>query len=107
MASLTKKQTAQLSEISHDVLVNIIHDLIQDNKQARDTLVNGYLLSAAEVLKAVEKEYARRAKSKRFYDYYDADAFFDELTRSIANPLVGIAHELPEQAESLSIKMML
>ncbi|MBF4247391.1 regulatory protein RecX, partial [Vibrio anguillarum] len=71
MASLTKKQTAQLSEISHDVLVNIIHDLIQDNKQARDTLVNGYLLSAAEVLKAVEKEYARRAKSKRFYDYYD------------------------------------
>jgi hypothetical protein len=73
--------------MSHDVLVNIIYDLIQDNKQARTTLVNGYLLSAAEVLKAVEKEYARRAKSKRFYDYYDADAFFDELTRSIANPL--------------------
>ncbi|WP_236712465.1 hypothetical protein [Serratia symbiotica] len=69
--------------------------------------MNGYLLSAAEVLKAVEKEYARRARSKRFYDYYDADAFFDELTRSIANPLVGIAHELPEQAESLSVKMML
>lgn len=107
MAPLTKKQTAQLSEMSHDVLVNIIYDLIQDNKQARTTLVNGYLLSAAEVLKAVEKEYARRAKSKRFYDYYDADAFFDELTRSIANPLVGIAHELPEQAESLSVKMML
>lgn len=107
MAPLTKKQTAQLSEMSHDVLVNIIYDLIQDNKQARTTLVNGYLLSAAEVLKAVEKEYARRAKSKRFYDYYDADAFFDELTRSIANPLVGIAHEIPEQAESLSVKMML
>lgn len=34
MASLTKKQTAQLSDMSHDVLVNIIHDLIQDNKQA-------------------------------------------------------------------------
>lgn len=87
MASLTKKQTAQLSEMGHDELLNIIHDLIQDNKQARNTLVNGYLLSAAEVLKAVEKEYARRAKSKRFYDYYDADAFFDELTRSIATPL--------------------
>ena len=107
MASLTKKQTAQLSEMSHEVLLNIIHDLIQDNKHARTTLVNGYLLSASEVLKAVEKEYARRSKSKRFYDYHDADTFFDELTRSIANPLVGIAHELPEQAESLSVKMML
>jgi hypothetical protein len=32
MAPLTKKQTAQLSEMSHDVLVNIIYDLIQDNK---------------------------------------------------------------------------
>ena len=53
MAPLTQKQTAQLSEMSHDVLVNIIYDLIQDNKQARTTLVNGYLLSAAEVLKAV------------------------------------------------------
>lgn len=80
MASLTKKQTAQLSDMNHDVLVNIIHDLIQGNKQAR---------------------------TKCFYDYYDADAFFDELTRSMANPLVGIAHELPEQAESLSVKMML
>uniref|UniRef100_UPI0036DE1888 DUF6880 family protein n=1 Tax=Photorhabdus sp. RM322S TaxID=3342825 RepID=UPI0036DE1888 len=107
MASLTKKQTAQLSEMSHDVLLNTIHDLIQDNKQAKTTLVNGYLLSASEVLKAVEKEYARRAKSKRFYDYYDADAFFDELTRSMANPLMGVAHLLPEQAESLSVKMML
>ncbi|KQN57030.1 transcriptional regulator [Serratia sp. Leaf51] len=107
MASLTKKQTAQLSEMSHEVLLNIIHDLIQDNKHARTTLVNGYLISASEVLKAVEKEYARRSKSKRFYDYHDADTFFDELTRSIANPLVGIAHELPEQAESLSVKMML
>lgn len=107
MASLTKKQTAQLSEMSHDVLLNIIHDLIQDNKQARTTLVNGYLLSATDVLKAVEKEYTRRAKSKRFYDYYDADALFDELTRCIAKPLEGVAHLLPEQAESLSVKMML
>ncbi|MET4862720.1 hypothetical protein [Morganella morganii] len=43
MASLTKKQTAQLSDMSHDVLVNIIHDLIQDNKQARTTLVKSLL----------------------------------------------------------------
>uniref|UniRef100_UPI003D815DFC hypothetical protein n=1 Tax=Yersinia pseudotuberculosis TaxID=633 RepID=UPI003D815DFC len=75
MASLTKKQTAQLSELSHDVLLNIIHDLIQDNKQARTMLVNGYLLSAPEIIKSVEKEYARHTKSKRFYDYYDADTF--------------------------------
>jgi len=107
MASLTKKQTAQLSELSHDVLLNIIHDLIEDNKQARTMLVNGYLLSAPEIIKSVEKEYARRTKNKRFYDYYDADTFFDELTRSMAKPLVGVAHLLPEQVENLSVKMML
>lgn len=107
MASLSKKQTAQLSELSHDVLLNIIHDLIQDNQQARTMLVNRYLLSAPEILKSVEKKYALRAKSKRFYDYYDADAFFDELTRSMATPLVGVAHLIPEQVESLSVKMML
>ncbi|RUT64498.1 transcriptional regulator (plasmid) [Morganella morganii] len=107
MASLTKKQTKQLSGMGHDVLLNIIHDLIQDNKQARATLVNGYLLSAPDILKAIEKEYNRRARSKRFYDYYDADALFDELTRSIAQPLEKVADTLPEQAERLSVKILL
>lgn len=107
MASLTKKQTAQLSEMSHDVLLTIIHDLIQDNKQAKATLVNGYLLSPPDILKAIEKEYTRRAKSTRFYDYHDANALFDELTRNIAHPLEKVADTLPEQAEKLSVKIML
>lgn len=107
MASLTKKQTTQLSGMNHEELLNIIYNLIQDNKQARTTLVNGYLLSAPQALKAVEKEYAKHSRSRHFYDYYSADSFFDELTRSIATPLVGASHLQPEQVEKLAVKMML
>ena len=59
---LNKKQSELLSSMNHETLVNIIHDLIQDNKQAKSTLVNGYLLSTPDILKAIEKEYNRRAK---------------------------------------------
>ncbi|MGV7963124.1 regulatory protein RecX [Photorhabdus tasmaniensis] len=104
---LNKKQSELLSSMNHETLVNIIHDLIQDNKQAKSTLVNGYLLSAPDILKAIEKEYNRRAKSKRFYDYYEADAFYDDLTRSIAQPLEKVAGTLPDQVERLSVKIML
>ncbi|EAO0165633.1 regulatory protein RecX [Salmonella enterica] len=104
---LNKKQSELLKSMTHESLINIIHDLIQDNKQAKSTLINGYLLSAPDVLKTIEKEYKRRAKSKRFYDYYEADAFYDELTRSIAQPLEKIAGTIPEQVEHLSVKIML
>ena len=80
MVKLTKKQTEQLSGMSHEALLTALHDLIQDNKQAKDALINGYLSSTSDRLKAIEKEYARRAKSKRFYDYYDADSLFDFIS---------------------------
>ncbi|NRN30823.1 DUF6880 family protein [Photorhabdus heterorhabditis] len=104
---LSKKQSELLNGMSHETLVNIIHNLIQDNKQAKSTLVNGCLLSAPDILKAIEQEYNRWAKSKRFYDYYEADAFYDDLTRSIAQPLEKVAGTLPEQVERLSVKIML
>jgi len=107
MVKLTKKQTEQLSGMSHEALLTALHDLIQDNKQAKDALINGYLSSTSDRLKAIEKEYARRAKSKRFYDYYAADSLFDELTRSIAKPLEKLADTLPEQVEGLAVKIML
>lgn len=107
MVKLTKKQTEQLSGMSHEALLTALHDLIQDNKQAKDALINGYLSSTSDRLTAIEKEYARRAKSKRFYDYYDADSLFDELTRSIAKPLEKLANTLPEQVEGLAVKIML
>ncbi|ECD9517735.1 regulatory protein RecX [Salmonella enterica subsp. diarizonae] len=107
VTELNKKQSELLRSMTQEVLINIIHDLIQDNKQARTTLINGYLLSAPDALKAIEKEYNRRAKSKHFYDYYEADAFYDELTRSIAQPLEKLAGSLPEEVERLSVKIML
>jgi hypothetical protein len=107
MVKLTKKQTEQLSGMSHEALLAVIHDLIQDNKQAKDALISEYLSSAPDRLKAIEKEYARRAKSKRFYDYYDADALFDELTRAIARPLEKLADTQPEHVEGLTVKIML
>lgn len=104
---LSKKQNELLNSMSHETLVNIIQELIKDNKEAKLTLVNGYLLSDEDILKGIEKEYGRQFKSKRFYDYYEADAFYDHLTRSIAQPLERVAGTLPEQVERLSVKIIL
>ncbi|MFE8665833.1 hypothetical protein [Serratia nevei] len=107
MASgLNKKQRDRLNALSHGELLTVIDDLIQDNKQAKTTLINKYLLSDDDLLKAVQKEYAKLSKSTRFYDYYAADARFDELTRIIAEPLQKTAVALPEQTESLCAKII-
>lgn len=66
MAPLTKKQTAQLSEMSHDVLVNIIYDLIQDNKQARTTLVNGICYRQQRYLKPSRRSMPDEPKANVF-----------------------------------------
>ncbi|VTN99946.1 SpnT [Klebsiella pneumoniae] len=84
---LNKKQRERLNALSHGELLTVIDDLIQDNKQAKTTLINKYLLSDDDLLKAVQKEYAKLSKSTRFYDYYTADARFHELPRIIAEPL--------------------
>lgn len=108
MASeLSKKQCEILNAMSHETLIDIIHDLIQDNKQAKLTLLNGYLLSVPDKFKAIEKAYRQRAKSKRFYDYHQANSLYDDLTRNIAQPLEKIAGILPEQVECLSVQIML
>lgn len=104
---LNKKQNELLNGMSHEELLNVINYIIQDNELAKAALVNGYLLSDQEILKNIEKEYNRQNKSKHFYDYYEADALYDELTRSIAQPLEKVADTLPEQVESLSAKIML
>lgn len=104
---LSKKQHELLNTMSREALIDIIHGLIQDNKQAKLTLLNEYLLSAPDKFKAIEKEYRQRARSKRFYDYYQANALYDDLTRNIAQPLEKIAGILPEQVERLSVQIML
>ncbi|MEL5515710.1 hypothetical protein PTR77_25830 [Serratia bockelmannii] len=104
---LNKKQKELLIGMNHETLVRIIIELAEDNRQARSTLMNGYLLSAPDIIKAIEKEYNRRAKSKRFYDYYEADRLYDEMTRTIAQPMGKIAATLPEAVEKLSTRIML
>lgn len=103
---LNKKQRDRLNALSHGELLTVIDDLIQDNKQAKTALINKYLLSDDDLLKAVQKEYAKQSKSSRFYDYYAADARFDELTRIIGEPLKKTSVTLPEQTESVCAKFI-
>ena len=106
-AGLNKKQKEVLTGMSHETLVRIILELAEDNRQARSMLINGYLSSEPDIIKTIEKEYNRRARSKRFYDYYEADALYDELTRTIAQPLEKVASTLPEPTEKLCARIML
>lgn len=73
---LTKKQNSQLAAMSHEALIEMIITLIQDNKQAKTTLVNQFLSTPDEMLKTIEKTYKMKTKSKRFYDYRETDTFF-------------------------------
>lgn len=103
---LNKKQSSLLKNMTHEALITMINDLISDNKQARSKLLNEYLLAPEEVLKNIEKEYKKRAKSKRFYDYYE-DACFEDLCTNVARLFEKTVYTLPEKSESLVVKMIL
>lgn len=104
---LNKKQHELLNAMSHSTLVSIINDLINDNKQGNSILVNRYLLAPDDVLKNIEKEYNKRAKSTRFYDYYETDNFLEDLRINVANLFERTVSTLPEKSEAVVVKMML
>ncbi len=107
MAILTKKQAAQLNEMGHNELIDIIYFLVEKNKDAKKELIKEYLLSSNELVVSVEKEYAKQSKRKRFYDYYEADQRFQDLKRDIAEPLLKASTLAGKETEQLCVKIML
>lgn len=107
MSKLNQKQLKLLSEMSTEQLTNIISELVEDNRQTKHLLISNYLSTPDESLKKAEAEYNKKIKTKRFYDYYDADAFFDELHRKIALPLEKTVSVIPEKTEVFCQKLLL
>ncbi|EAQ6117389.1 SpnT protein, partial [Salmonella enterica] len=106
MPKLNQKQLKLLREMSVEQLMNIICALVEDNRQAKHLLISNYLSTPDESLKRAEAEYNRKIKTKRFYDYYDAAAFFDELHRNIALPLEKTVSVIPERTEIFCHKLL-
>ncbi|EAT4593468.1 SpnT protein [Salmonella enterica] len=107
MSKLNQKQLKLLREMSVEQMTNIICSLVEDNRQAKHLLISNYLSTPDESLKKAEAEYNRKIKTKRFYDYYEADAFFDELHRNIALPLEKIVSVIPEKTEAFCHNLLL
>lgn len=105
--SLNKKQIEQLEAMAPEALIAIIYGLIENNKQAKYNLINGFLSLPADILKNIEKEYNKRTRSQRYYDYHETNAFFDELQINVTPLFDKVIHALPEQTEELVVKMML
>ncbi|MGG4610741.1 hypothetical protein [Providencia sp. Me31A] len=103
---LTKKQNTQLTAMSHDDLIEMILTLIQDNKQAKSTLINQFLSTPDEMLKTIEKTYKIKTKSTRFYDYRETDTFFDELRHDVIRLFEKVVLASPEKSESLLYWML-
>lgn len=99
MVKLNKKQLALLKEMPAEQLIQIICVIAEDNSQAKSFLINQYLLTPEESLKKAESEYKKKLKTKRFYDYYEAAGFFEELYRNIILPLEKTVSTLPEKTE--------
>ncbi|EBB1562564.1 SpnT protein [Salmonella enterica] len=107
MSKLNQKQLKLLREMSVEQMTNIICSLVEDNRQAKHLLISNYLSTPDESLKKAEAEYNRKIKTKRFYDYYEADAFFDESHRNIALPLEKIVSVIPEKTEAFCHNLLL
>lgn len=107
MANLTKKQQSQLELLDKDTLLDIVQQIAHDNARIRAWLVNGWLSNSEDVGKRLATDYARKTKSNRFYDYYEADGFFEELQEDIVKPLALHVEKAPAQVEALAAKMLL
>ncbi|MBI6548856.1 DUF6880 family protein [Xenorhabdus lircayensis] len=60
-----------------------------------------------DILKLIEKEYKKRTKSQRFFDYYETDIFFEELYKAMTPLLDNAILQAPEESETLLAKMVL
>ncbi|WP_228863008.1 DUF6880 family protein [Xenorhabdus sp. PB30.3] len=105
-SKLNKKQIELLASFDKDRLLEIIHTLVENNEQACSVLVGGYLMEPKDLLKLIEKGYKQRTKSKRFFDYYETDGFFDELHNYLKELLGKAIQSEPEESELLLIKML-
>ncbi|MGJ0577827.1 DUF6880 family protein [Xenorhabdus bovienii] len=103
---LSKKQSELLASFNKEELLEIIHVLIRNNELAQTTLVSGYLLESEDILKLIEKEYKKRSKSKRFFDYYETDIFFGELHSYMATLFDTIIPLKPAESEVLLSNML-
>ncbi|CDG91302.1 hypothetical protein [Xenorhabdus bovienii] len=103
---LSKKQSELLASFNKEELLEIIHALIRNNELAQTTLVSGYLLESEDILKLIEKEYKKRSKSKRFFDYYETDIFFGELHSYMATLFDTIIPLKPAESEVLLSNML-
>lgn len=61
---LSKKQAELLSQFSHDELLVIIQDMLEDNSDAYQLLSLNYLMSPEEKLKNTEKVYKKQQRKK-------------------------------------------
>ncbi|PHM58289.1 hypothetical protein Xhom_01304 [Xenorhabdus hominickii] len=103
---LTKKQSELLESFNKEELLEIIHALIRNNPLAKTTLVSGYLLEPKDILKLIDKEYKKRTKSKRFFDYYETDIFFKELHNYMSVLLDRVISLEPVESEALLAHML-
>lgn len=105
-APLTVKQNKILEEMSPAELIAVINALVDKNKEAKTKLVNQFLTSPKELLQTLKKRYQQKARSKRFYDYYQSDEFFHELCRDVVAPLSKTVHSFPAETEALTFMML-
>lgn len=104
---LTKKQQAQLEQLNRETLLDIVQQVIHDNDRVREWLVNGWLSEPEDVVKRLANNYMRQTKGNVFYDYYEADSFFEQLSQDIVLPLGSLVEKLPEQVAAQAAKMLL
>lgn len=107
VTTLSEKYINMLHAMKNDQLIEIICELIKSNKQAKLTLVNGYLTSAQDLLKNAEKMYNKKIKDKTAYGYCNSADFFSEIYPATVCVLEKTVSALPAGSETLAVKMIL
>jgi hypothetical protein len=104
---LTTKQLQRLQQLDSVVLLEIIQQLVSEDAHSRQWLINGWLSTSTELLTRLTLDYDKQTKGSVYYNYYEADGFFQYLLKNIVQPMTLQMETLPEQVEQVAKKMLL
>ncbi|KAE9531080.1 DUF6880 family protein [Testudinibacter aquarius] len=93
---LTQKQQELLSNLSAETLLDLVKTLMSSNDMVNNYVVREYLSSKADAVKAIEREYRKRARRRPVYDYWQSHTFFIELAQDIGDPLFQLSAQEPD-----------
>jgi hypothetical protein len=98
---MSKTLIKKLEAKSKDELLDIIANLL-DIKGVNEFINIHYILTPDDKIKSIKKTFAKYQRKTRFYDYYEAIEFFNNIIDEVLKPIeIALIQEAPEASANL------